>query len=515
MAANLQKFLDQARYWAVTHKAVKGNSYHKEICSIAGIGTSTAWCAAFVSACAKKSGNNSVVGMNNGAGGVCNTVIKKGGTWIKGPAVGCNVKPKPGDLLLKVSSKYPIKYDSNGKRTSALHGKHVAVVYKATSTYVYTYEGNYGGKAADVRRKISDKTIAGYARPKWATYGGPLYTEENDRHDMTMREIGYMNSKGKLTKSATDYQISLINYTTLLGDLYDVFARNTYGSNIINTSNLKGNEKIVIEYLLSQGFNAAAACGIAANIKTDSNYEPSTLVSLIYYGICKWSGAKALLLLDSLGLTGWTSDLSGQLDFLMADLQDNYSSLITSLQKVAISAKGAKSAASQFAKTYKKISSTSTREAVAQSIYNNLIVTPPKQAGTIPNTQTTNKTCTVIDVSKKAQKVLNACYKNFDIGECDTDMRKEWESKGKSTSKGLSYMDSCYLVAYNTKYSIKVEDYLELETDAGTIKCIVAGAFNNVDTPILFYRDRNDNILLKDWANCKIQKIKDYGKRTK
>lgn len=521
--ANLQKFINQAKYWAVTHKAGHGNAYHKEICKLRGISTSTAWCAAFVSACSQKSGNTSVVGTNNGAGGVCNTVISKGGKWIKGPSTGNNAIPQPGDLLLKVSKKYPIKYDKNGKRTTKLHGKHVAIVYKVTKTHVYTYEGNYGNEAADVKRKLSDKTIAGYARPKWGTSSGsgtgdigPLYKTENDRHDMTMREVGYMDSKGKLTKSTTDYQIAIINYTTLLGDLFDMFVRYSYGGNTYDLSKLKGNERIVVEYLIDEGFNVAAACGIAGNIKTDSNYNPATFTNNAYYGICKWTGILAGQMRSSAGLTSWATNLSGQLDFLMGDLEENHADIIKTLSKVPLTKDGVKTAAATFASKYRNISSSSTRVTVAQSIFANILVTPPKQGGTASNPQTANKTCTVTDVTKKSQKVLSSCWKYFEVGTCDTAMLKEWQSKGKSTNKGLSYMDKCYLIAYNTSYGgIKVEDYVELVTDAGTIPCIVAGAFNDINTPILFYRDRNDNINLREWATVKIKQIKDYGKRTK
>ena len=529
--ADLQKFLKQAKYWAVTNRAIKGNKYHKQIRDITGIGPSTAWCAAFVSACSQKSGNLSVIGMNNGAGGVCNTVISKGGTWVKGPSTGNNAIPQPGDLLLKVSTKYPITYNSNGKRTSGLHGKHVAIVYKVTKTHVYTYEGNYsGGKAADVKRKLSDKTIAGYARPKWGTSSsstsgsgsstssgsgtgdiGPLYKTENDRHDMTMREIGYMDDKGKLTKSTTNYRISIINYTTLLGDLFNMFVRYSYGGNVIDTSKLKGNEKIVVDYFIDQGFNAAAACGIAGNIKTDSNYNPATAVNNTY-GICKWPGLKAGQMRDSVGLTSWATNLSGQLEFLMGDMEEDYAEIITTLSKVPLTNEGVKTAATTFASKYRKISSTSTRVTVAQSIFANILVTAPKQAGQSANPQTENKTCTSIDVSKKTQRVLSSCYRKFEVGMADTSMITEWNNTGKATNKGLCYLNKCYLISYNTYLGLKVGDYVELVTDyAGTIPCIVAGAFNDKNTPIQFYRDINNAIDLRAWNTAKIKQINNFG----
>jgi hypothetical protein len=93
-------------------------------------------------------------------------------------------------------------------------------------------------------------------------------------------------------------------------------------------------------------------------------------------------------------------------------------------------------------------------------------------------------------------------------------MLNEWKNSGKATSKGLAYMKNCYLVAYNTNYAINVEDYIELVTTTGaTIPCFVAGAFNDSNTPIKFYRDPNDSIDLRDWASLTLKSIKNFGER--
>ena len=512
--ANLDKFIDQAIYWAVTHKAGHGNKYHQEICDIMNMSTKTAWCAAFVSACAIKSGNKGVIGSSKGAGGICQKVINRGGTWIKGPHVThSKVVPQRGDLLLKHSSKYPITYDANGKRTSKLHGKHVAIVYKVSSTHVYTYEGNYGNEAAKVKRKLTDTSIAGYARPKWGTGDAPLYKTKNDRHDMTIREIGYMNSNGSLTTSDSGVHISLINYTTLLGDLYDMFARNKYGQTIVNTDKLKGNEKIVVDYLLSEGFNVAAACGIAANIKTDSNYNPATQVDS-YYGICKWTGTTAGLMRASAGATSWATNLSGQLDFLLGDLQESYTDLLSTLYSTDVSSAGAAKAATEFSKTYRNITKTTTRETVAKSIYSNIVTTKPVTVGTTPPSTPQKDTATIVNISKLTQKALAGCWRYMDVGTCDSSIMDEWKSKGSSTQKGLTYLDGCYLVSTHSSLACKVNDYLEVTLNgAGTMKCIVGGLHNDTKTPLQIYRPRSSNINLKDWSTTQIKQIKDFGPR--
>ena len=295
-----------------------------------------------------------------------------------------------------------------------------------------------------------------------------------------------------------------------------MFARNTYGGNLVDTSKLSGNEKIVVDYFIKYGISGGGACGIAANIKTDSNYNPATQ-SGSAYGICKWTGNKAGQMRSSIGALGWVTNLSGQLDFLIGDLEENYADLLKSIRNADVSAAGAKKAAEQFSKTYRGVKDTKTRATAAEAIFKKIMITPAKQVGTKNSPQAQNKNCTVINLTKEKQsKYLSVCTRKFEVGLCDTAMLNEWKSKGSSTSKGLAYMDGCYLVAYNTKFNIKNESYLELETDkSGTIKCIVAGAFNDNEAFIRFYKDGKTKLDLKAWKSTKIKYIKDFGKRTK
>ena len=536
----LQAFLDQAYYWAVTNPAKESGGQNKfasgselaKIFSLAGASAGTAWCAIFVYACAKKAGATGLISYNCYAPGICHNVIKKGGTWIKGPyTTKSKVVPKPGDLILYNSSTCHMKYKDDGS-VKSWHGYHVGIVYEVTSTQVITMEGNVkGGRAKKVKHSLSSREIGGYARPNWGTAGNtkattgsgnntsggsgvadvPLYKTKNDRHDMTLREIGYMNTKGSLTTSDTGVKIALINYTTVLGDLYDAFARNTYGGSIVDTSKLSGNEKIVVDYLLGQGFNGAGACGIAGNIKADSNYNPAT-VDGVECGICKWSGTTAGQMRASIGATTWISSLSGQLDFLIGDLLDTYPTLLKELKAVPNTTAGVKTATEKFAKTYRKITSTTSRVTTAQAIFSKILYKPAQQAGEAPNPKTTNKTCKVIDVTKKSQQALSVCYNWFEVGMADSEYINKWNSAGKSTNKGLCYLDSCYLVSYDTQYSLNVGNYVELVTSKGkTIPCIIAGGHNNKNTPILFYRPRGGSVSLKDWSSLTIKQIKNFG----
>lgn len=549
MATHKQTFLKQAYDWIGVKESGGGNKYAKgseleKIFNLAGISKGTSWCAAFVVACGKRAGivgSGKLMGVNSYAPGICHTVITHGGTWVKGPyETKTAVKPQAGDLILFNSSSSHMTYKSDGS-VKAWHGTHVGIVYSVSSSKVTTIEGNSGNKVALNTYSLKYKGIGGYARPKWSkvdksttsttstkgasssggTYAGPLYKTENDRHDMTMREIGYMGDNGKLTTVGTGVAIAMINYTTLLGDLYDMFPPTNYGSSIVNTSKLSGNSKIVIDILLAHGFNYAAACGIAGNIQVDSGFSPGAKsTDGTQFGICKWRGVEATKMKAFVGQTSWATNLSDQVEYLIFDLENNYPSLLSTLNAVSVSVSGVKSAAKSFATGYQKVTSSAsitTRQTVAQSYFSMLVVTPSKTVGQAKDPNAAKDNCTVINTSKMKQLALSSCLAYYERGHCDTTVYDEWVKKGKATNNGFAYLDGCYLVSVNVNMGIKVEDYIILDLNGGgTMKCIVASGNNDTATFLRLFRTR-DAIVgnLRDWATVTIKQIRDFGKRAK
>lgn len=540
MATYRQAFIRQAWAWRGVKEKGK-NSYEKgseleKIFKLAGISKGTAWCAAFVVACGKRAkivGKGKLMGNNSYAAGVCHTVISHGGKWIKGPYVTkTKVKPQPGDLILFNDSGCHMKYNTNGT-VKAWHGTHVGIVCKVTKTRVVTVEGNSGDKTDGVYKheyKFNAHKIAGYARPDWVKMGDPaggdadpldpLYDSENDRHDMTMREIGYMNSSGKLTTSNTGVRIALINYTTLLGDLYDMFVRSTYGNKQVDTSKLKGNVKITVDALMALGLNAAAACGVAGNIAVDSNFNPAAVSpdgKLV--GLCKWSGVEATKMKTNVGMTSWATDLSGQVDYIFNDVLDNYNDLMRSLRKVEVSSKGAKEAAKLFANAYRKITATKSveaRQSMATGYFSAILITPPKQAGTTPNPTVppAKGKDKVINTAKKQQQILSVCYEYYTGSGVDAAVQKEWKKKGSPSSKGVAYIAGNYLVAVASGLGMKINEVITLHLTSGaTVPCLVAGVTKANNTILQFYQVPNTSIDLRRFSQQKIVKIVDHGKR--
>ena len=101
-------------------------------------------------------------------------------------------------------------------------------------------------------------------------------------------------------------------------------------------------------FILTQefGYGGAAACGIMANIRVESNYYPGAYNGSGAYGICQWMGGRQSHLHSWCSSNGYDSDsLRGQLAFLDYEMRSNYTGVYNYLMSVEDSADGAYNAA--------------------------------------------------------------------------------------------------------------------------------------------------------------------------
>lgn len=97
------------------------------------------------------------------------------------------------------------------------------------------------------------------------------------------------------------------------------------------------------------GFNVAAACGIMANIRHESNFHPGALNSAGSYGICQWTGGRRWGLESYCDSNGFDYEsLHGQLSFLAYELRTYYPGIYNYLMSVDNSSEGAYNAAYRF-----------------------------------------------------------------------------------------------------------------------------------------------------------------------
>lgn len=178
--------------------------------------------------------------------------------------------------------------------------------------------------------------------------GGDLYATENDEDDAIMREVAYLSGNIP-TVNKTNIRLSVINYTSSLQAIFK--GKVGTGGGSYDSSKLEGNYRVIFDYLVGKGLNAAAACGILANIRGESGGDPSLVGTADAYGsigICQWTFGRKTALLNFVN-GNWRNNLSGQLDFLWHELNGSYrNSVLVPLQNEPNTEAGARDAAYVF-----------------------------------------------------------------------------------------------------------------------------------------------------------------------
>lgn len=332
----------------------------------------TAWCALLVTACEVIAEIDwKILGPGEGVGGITSySVDAYGAEWIEGPYFTRSaVYPQPGDLISFVGS--PASTYSGYE-----HGGHIGIVEWVDDGGVHTIEGNAGDCCCRNTYAFDYDDINGYVRADWAAVGddvsqyggdsgggsgggsgsggkkkrkkkkGPLYTSRNDRHDMTLRQVGYLDGNYQLSNSSSSVAISVINYTSLLGDLYDRFAPESYeeydteeGVNV-DTSNLEGNIKISVDFFLENDFSASAASALTGCLYSYSqlNVAFSKDLGMIggemkrLQGIGGWPNPRWQWVRERLGDDRYSLSNPGQLDCVRDELSKDYPQLLSAIQ---------------------------------------------------------------------------------------------------------------------------------------------------------------------------------------
>ncbi len=117
------------------------------------------------------------------------------------------------------------------------------------------------------------------------------------------------------------------------------------------------------------GYNEAAACGILANIRFESNFEPD--VGDYYYGLCQWGGSRQEDLYSYCADNSLdASSIEGQLSFMEYELRNYYTGVRDYLLNVENSANGAWNAGDYFCRYYEGAASAEGRGDLAASYFN-------------------------------------------------------------------------------------------------------------------------------------------------
>lgn len=121
----------------------------------------------------------------------------------------------------------------------------------------------------------------------------------------------------------------------------------------LNSSKYTNEEKCYLFMVKEMGLNSAAACGILANIRKESSFNPASGSS--YYGLCQWGGGRLTNLKKFCDQNGYShSSLEGQLRFLHHELKNSYPKILNYLLAVDNTADGAYDAGHHFCYEYER-----------------------------------------------------------------------------------------------------------------------------------------------------------------
>lgn len=143
--------------------------------------------------------------------------------------------------------------------------------------------------------------------------------------------------------------------------------------NYLESSKYTNEQKCYLFFVKEMGLNTAAACGLLANIRKESNFNPTAGSS--YYGLVQWGGNRKTNLKNYCASNGYDyTTLEGQLNFLAYELKQGYSNtVLKTLKNVPNTAQGAYDAAYDFCYKFErpanKAAQSASRGALARDTY--------------------------------------------------------------------------------------------------------------------------------------------------
>lgn len=412
-------------------------------------GVTSDWCAATVVAAGIYTNLSGTVFPKKGQDGIfyagmCGKAFETyGGKRIDGPLWGkTNVVPSRGDMIIFVWKRGNESFYNSVRNGTATYGKysasHIGMVTDCRDGKVYTIEGNCGGSGDRSRNKIAkssysinSENISFYVRPDWSrangvvaytapttgtyspnadptmstyqidgTFSTQLYTTESTKADASIREVAYLGKDGKPCINMTGVRLAVVNYTGLLNDLYRLQSGGIPGisGSPDNIDGLDTLPRTCVQYLTGKGFNTAAAIGIIANIKQESDFRTNCVGDHgTSFGICQWHNARGRAMIAYVG-SGWENNLSGQLDFLLHELDTSYSGLVAELKQVPNTLEGAKHAADRFVRVFERPANVDTsslrRQTNAENFWSQIVTTSAATNADYSNNPTVQKSVT-------------------------------------------------------------------------------------------------------------------------
>lgn len=112
------------------------------------------------------------------------------------------------------------------------------------------------------------------------------------------------------------------------------------------TGSLSGNAKIIAEVLKGKGLNNAAIAGVLGNIEKECSFNPASVNSLGYSGICQWGGGRKSSMISQ--VPDWKTNVRGQVEFMWSELNSTYSYVLSDLKNASNDINGVSDATASF-----------------------------------------------------------------------------------------------------------------------------------------------------------------------
>lgn len=202
---NRKDIINSARAW---FGAIAGDAKHREILDTYNnhrplargykIKPTDAWCAAFVSACAIKSGNADVVPLEVSCPQMV-SLAQQRGIWEESD----DFCPDVGDIIL-------YDWDDSGNGDNKGTPDHVGIVSAVIGNTLEIIEGNMSNKVGYRRLSIDGRNIRGYITPKYTENSNESYepptpskTSEAESIEALAREcIAGLHGNGEARKNS-------------------------------------------------------------------------------------------------------------------------------------------------------------------------------------------------------------------------------------------------------------------------------------------------------------------------
>lgn len=378
-----------------------------------------------------------------------------------------------------------------------------------------------------------------------------MFSSLYEEGDAMVRQFCSVDKSGNRSIGSGMLKLSVINYAPLVEGIAQAnglyLQAGLVGNVDVDTSSLTGNCKIVVDLLLQKGLNAASACGVAGNIYHESGFRTDCVGDHgTSFGICQWHNERGTRMKSFVG-SNWSTNLSGQVDFLWQELNSSYQSVLNHLRSVPNTEEGAKSAADYFVRHFERPSdvegATIKRQATAAGYFNQLIITAISSnsvGGSGVITTSTGGSLSLVNSVQVPENIQTGLIKNYTNytyffskwGYTQRKIADVWASRGKTSSKGIATIDGHYLVAMSPRFGTTGDLVVVHLANGESFSAILADSkgsdatspwghvMGNGKVDIIEWEaigsatsgSSGTNIQLGSWLNVKVTSVDNYGK---